>query len=53
MSRSRKGSKSPGYEVHRKREGKRGWRDPGPVAKRKAHRYEREQDKREAERGTP
>jgi hypothetical protein len=34
VSRTRKGSKGPGYEVNRRREGKRGWRDAGPVAKR-------------------
>lgn len=41
MSRTRKGSKGPGYEVDRKREGKRGYRSAGAVAKRVGKRAQR------------
>lgn len=34
MSRTRKGSKGVGYEVDRKREGKRGWRSHNAFTKR-------------------
>ena len=43
MSRSKKGAKFPGYEVDRRREGKRGWRDHGRLAKDLAHGAERRQ----------
>ncbi len=48
MSRTRKGAKGPGYEVDRKREGKRGWQSPGQGAKDAAHVAERAAGKAEA-----
>jgi hypothetical protein len=48
-----KGQKPPGYEVDRKREGKRGWRAGPPVlVKRIAKRAQRRQGKRETEEKT-
>lgn len=47
MSRTRKGQKSVGLEWDRKREGKSGWRSPGKLAKRLAHKAEREEGKAE------
>ncbi len=41
MSRTRKGSKGVGYEVTRKKEGKRGWRDANAFTKRVGVRAER------------
>lgn len=43
MSRTRKGSKGLGYEVDRRREGKRGYRSAGAVAKRIGVRSQRRQ----------
>ena len=48
MSRTRKGAKGPGYEVDRKREGKRGWQSPGRGAKDAAHAAERAAGRRVA-----
>lgn len=43
VSRTRKGSKGVGHEVDRKREGKRGYRSAGAVAKRIGRRAQRRQ----------
>jgi hypothetical protein len=48
VSRTRKGAKGPGYEVDRKREGKRGWRNAGSFAKRIGARAQRRIGKQEA-----
>lgn len=41
MSRTRRGSKGVGFEVDRRKEGKRGWRSWGAAAKRIGVRAER------------
>ena len=47
MSRSKKGSKGPGYEYWGRRTGKgKGGRDPGPFTKRQTHRKERRDGKK-------
>lgn len=47
MSRTRKGSKAPGYEFWSRRPGPSG---PGSIAKKMTHRAERNANKREAQR---
>lgn len=49
MSRTRKGTKPAGYEYWSRRPFNRHGQGPGPDAKRRTHRAERQQAKREAE----
>jgi hypothetical protein len=46
MSRSRKGSKGPGYDYWTPRPGNNGCQGYGPDVKRRTHRLERIQDKK-------
>lgn len=48
MSRTRKGSKGPGFEYWSRRPTKFHYADPGKETKRNTHRLERQEGKREA-----
>lgn len=49
MSRTKKGSKSPGEEYWTKRPGNKWGQTPGSFAKKRTHKMERQEGKKEAE----